>query len=179
MGGITEMATSAPGYTSVRPNTCAPLAEILKLNGYATAQFGKCHEVPTWETSPAGPFDRWPTGAGFEHFYGFVGGETDQWFPTLVEGTSRKEPWGTPEEGYHFTEDLTEKAIAWCVSRRRWCRTNRSSCTSPQVRRTRRTMSRSSGPTSTRANSTTAGTGCANARSPGRRSWASSLVTPS
>src|SRR6266576_3989680 len=75
MGGITEMATSAPGYTSMRPNTCAPLAEILKLNGYATAQFGKCHEVPTWETSPAGPFDRWPTGSGFEHFYGFVGGE--------------------------------------------------------------------------------------------------------
>jgi arylsulfatase A-like enzyme len=113
MGGITEMATAAPGYTSVRPNTCAPLAEILKLNGYATAQFGKCHEVPTWETSPAGPFDRWPTGSGFEHFYGFVGGETDQWYPTLVSGTDRAEPWGTPEEGYHFTEDLTDKAIAW------------------------------------------------------------------
>jgi arylsulfatase len=113
MGGITEMATAAPGYTSMRPNTCAPLAEILKLNGYATAQFGKCHEVPTWETSPAGPFDRWPTGSGFEHFYGFVGGETDQWYPTLVEGTARKDPWGTPEEGYHFTEDLTDQAIAW------------------------------------------------------------------
>src|SRR4051812_32008318 len=76
MGGITEMATSAPGYNSMRPNTCAPLAEILRLNGYATAQFGKCHEVPLWETSPAGPFDRWPTGSGFEHFFGFVGGET-------------------------------------------------------------------------------------------------------
>ncbi|HET9767572.1 MAG TPA: arylsulfatase [Thermoanaerobaculia bacterium] len=113
MGGITEMATAAPGYTSVRPDSCAPLAEILKLNGYATAQFGKCHEIPTWESSPAGPFERWPTGSGFEHFYGFVGGETDQWFPTLVEGTSRREPWGTPEEGYHLTEDLTDKAIAW------------------------------------------------------------------
>jgi arylsulfatase A-like enzyme len=113
MGGITEMATSAPGYTSVRPNDCAPLAEILKLNGYATAQFGKCHEVPTWETSPAGPFDRWPTGSGFEHFFGFVGGETDQWFPTLVEGTARAQPWGTPAEGYHFTEDLADRAIAW------------------------------------------------------------------
>jgi arylsulfatase A-like enzyme len=76
MGGITEIATSAPGYNSVRPNTCAPLAEILKLNGYSTAQFGKCHEVPVWQTSPLGPFDAWPSGGGgFEYFYGFIGGE--------------------------------------------------------------------------------------------------------
>src|SRR3979490_2255343 len=64
MGGITEIATSAPGYSSILPNTCSPLARTLKLNGYATAQFGKCHEVPVWETSPAGPFDSWPTGGG-------------------------------------------------------------------------------------------------------------------
>ena len=114
MGGITEMATAAPGYTSVRPNSCSPLPEILKLNGYSTAHFGKCHEVPVWETSPIGPFDRWPSpGNGFEHFYGFLGGETDQWYPTLHEGTTRAEPWGTPEEGYHFTEDMTNHAIAW------------------------------------------------------------------
>ncbi|OQQ35843.1 arylsulfatase [Prescottella equi] len=114
MGSITEMATAAPGYTSVRPDTCAPLAEILKLNGYATAHVGKCHEVPIWETSPVGPFDRWPSpGNGFEYFYGFLGGETDQWYPTLYEGTGRVEPWGTPEEGYHLTEDLADKAIAW------------------------------------------------------------------
>jgi arylsulfatase A-like enzyme len=114
MGGITEMATSAPGYNSIRPNTCAPLPEILKLNGYATAHIGKCHEVPLWETSPVGPFDRWPTpGNGFEYFYGFLGGETDQWYPTLREGITRIDPWGTPEEGYHLTEDLTDKAIAW------------------------------------------------------------------
>ena len=68
MGGITEIATSAPGYNSMRPNTCAPLAEILKLNGYSTAQFGKCHEVPVFETTPIGPFHHWPTGSGFEHF---------------------------------------------------------------------------------------------------------------
>jgi arylsulfatase A-like enzyme len=73
LGGITEIATSAPGYNSIRPNTTAPLAETLKLNGYATAQFGKCHEVPVWETSPMGPFHAWPTGSGFEHFYGFIG----------------------------------------------------------------------------------------------------------
>src|SRR5437868_14731567 len=78
MGGITEIATSAPGYTGIRPNTAAPLAETLKLNGYSTAQFGKCHEVPAWEVSPMGPFTQWPTGSGFEHFYGFVAGETNQ-----------------------------------------------------------------------------------------------------
>jgi arylsulfatase len=113
MGGITEIATSAPGYSSIRPNTAAPIAETLKLNGYSTAQFGKCHEVPVWETSSAGPFDRWPTGSGFEHFYGFVGGEAHQYYPALYEGTKPVEPGKTPEEGYHLTEDLTDKAIAW------------------------------------------------------------------
>jgi arylsulfatase A-like enzyme len=114
MAGITEMATAAPGYSSVRPNSCAPLAETLKLNGYATAQVGKCHEVPVWESSPAGPFDRWPSpGNGFEYFYGFLGGETDQYYPTLKEGTSRVEPWGLPEDGYHLTEDLADRAIGW------------------------------------------------------------------
>ena len=114
MGGITEMATSAPGYNSIRPNTCAPLAETLKLNGYATAQFGKCHEVPVWETSPLGPFDSWPSGGGgFEHFYGFIGGETNQYYPAIYEGTTAVEPDKTPEQGYHFTEDMTDKAIMW------------------------------------------------------------------
>jgi arylsulfatase A-like enzyme len=114
MGGITEIATSAPGYTSIRPNTAAPLAETLKLNGYSTAQFGKCHEVPVWETSPMGPFDAWPTGGGgFEHFYGFIGGETNQYAPALYEDTVPMEPERTPEEGYHFTEDMTDHAIGW------------------------------------------------------------------
>ncbi len=114
MGGITEIATSAPGYNSIRPNTCAPLAETLKLNGYATAQFGKCHEVPVWETSPLGPFDAWPSGGGgFEYFYGFIGGETNQYYPAIYEGTTPVEPEKTPEQGYHFTEDMTDKAIKW------------------------------------------------------------------
>ena len=86
MGGITEIATSAPGYNSLRPNTCAPLAEILKLNGYSTAQFGKCHEVPVFESTPIGPFHHWPTGSGFEHFYGFIGGENNQYYPALYDG---------------------------------------------------------------------------------------------
>jgi arylsulfatase len=114
MGGVTEIATSAPGYNSVRPNTAAPLAETLKLNGYSTAQFGKCHEVPVWETSPMGPFDAWPSGGGgYEHFYGFIGGETNQYAPALYDGTVPVEPDRTPEEGYHFTEDMTDHAIDW------------------------------------------------------------------
>jgi arylsulfatase A-like enzyme len=113
MGGITEIASSAPGYNSIRPNTCAPLAETLKLNGYATAQFGKCHEVPVWQTSPMGPFHAWPTGSGFEYFYGFIGGEAHQYYPAIYEGTVPVEPEKTPEEGYHFMEDMTDKAIAW------------------------------------------------------------------
>jgi arylsulfatase A-like enzyme len=114
MGGITEIATSAPGYNSIRPNSAAPLAETLKLNGYSTAQFGKCHEVPVWETSPMGPFDAWPTGGGgFEHFYGFVAGETNQYAPAIYRDTVPVEPDRTPEEGYHFTEDMTDRAIEW------------------------------------------------------------------
>jgi arylsulfatase A-like enzyme len=114
MGGICEIATSAPGYSSVLPKNKAPLAMTLKLNGYSTAQFGKCHEVPVWQTSPLGPFDQWPTGGGgFEYFYGFIGGETNQWYPAIYEGTTPIEPEKTPEQGYHFAEDMADKAIKW------------------------------------------------------------------
>ncbi len=113
MGGITEIATSAPGYSSIRPKATAPLAETLKHNGYSTAQFGKCHEVPVWETSPMGPFGAWPTGSGFEHFYGFIGGETNQYAPAIYRDTVPIEPDRTAEEGYHFTEDMTDRAIEW------------------------------------------------------------------
>ena len=114
MGGICEVATSAPGYTSLLPKDKAPLAMALKLNGYSTAQFGKCHEVPVWQTSPMGPFDQWPTGGGgFEYFYGFIGGETNQFYPAIYEGTTPVEVDKTPEEGYHFTDDMTNKAIKW------------------------------------------------------------------
>lgn len=114
MGSITETATSAPGQSSLRPNTKAPLAMTLKLNGYSTAQFGKCHEVPVWQSSPVGPFDGWPSaGGGFEKFYGFIGGENNQWDPALYDGTTPIEPPATPEEGYHLTEDLADHAISW------------------------------------------------------------------
>src|SRR6266851_5728880 len=118
MSSCTELATSAPGANSMRPNTMAPFPEILRLNGYSTAQFGKCHEVPVWETSPVGPFDRWPTGSGFEYFYGFVAGETNQWYPAIHEGTKVVDPPKTPEEGYHFLGDMTDRAISWVRQQR-------------------------------------------------------------
>jgi len=113
MGSVTELATSAPGNNSLRPNSKAPLAETLKLNGYSTAQFGKCHEVPVFHNSPVGPFDMWPTGSGFEYFYGFIGGEDSDWYPSLYNGTTPVEPPKTPEQGYHLSEDLADHAIAW------------------------------------------------------------------
>lgn len=118
MGTVSDMASAAPGYTSRRPNTAATIAETLKLNGYSTAQFGKCHEVPTWEWSPMGPFDRWPTGSGFEYFYGFLGGETSQFYPSLTEGTMSVAPELPPEAGYHLTEDLARKAGRWLRQQR-------------------------------------------------------------
>ena len=111
MGAITELAAAAPGYTSMIPNTKGAVAKTLRDNGYSTAQFGKCHEVPVWETSPMGPFDHWPTGQGFEKFYGFIGGETNQWFPEVFDNLTRVEVPSDPS--YHFTEDMATKAMDW------------------------------------------------------------------
>ncbi len=111
MGNITETATAAPGYNSIIPNTKAPVAKVLRDNGYSTAQFGKCHEVPVWETSPMGPFQQWPTMMGFEKFYGFIGGETNQWFPEVFDNLTRVEVPSDPS--YHFTEDMADKAVEW------------------------------------------------------------------
>lgn len=112
-GTITELSTGYPGYHSVWPRSCASIAEVLKDNGYSTAAWGKWHNTPDWETSPIGPFDRWPTGLGFEYFYGFQGGETNQFYPQLFRNTTPVEPPQTPDEGYHLTEDLADDAIAW------------------------------------------------------------------
>jgi arylsulfatase A-like enzyme len=110
-GAIMELATAFPGNTGIRPLNVAPVAEMLRLNGYSTAAFGKYHETPPWEVSVSGPFDRWPTHSGFDKFYGFIGGETNQWAPALFDGTARIEVPHTP--GYHVTVDLTNQAIAW------------------------------------------------------------------
>nr|WP_245494535.1 arylsulfatase [Rhizobium ruizarguesonis] len=114
MGGITETATAFAGNTGVRPNSIAPLAETLRLNGYGTAAFGKYHEAPAWEVSPAGPFDRWPTHSGFDKFYGFMGGETNQWAPLLYDGTAKVEQSHDPN--YNFMTDMTDQAIDWMRS---------------------------------------------------------------
>jgi arylsulfatase len=111
MGFITEMATGIPGSTGQIPNATAPLAEMLRLNGYSTAAFGKWHETAAWEASVSGPFDRWPTRQGFDKFYGFIGGETNQWAPFLYNGTAVVELPADPN--YHFMTDMTDQAVAW------------------------------------------------------------------
>jgi arylsulfatase A-like enzyme len=111
MGSITEMATGFPGATGQIPNATAPVAEMLRLNGYNTAAFGKWHETAAWETSVSGPFDRWPTHQGFDKFYGFIGGETNQWAPYLFDGVTQVELPHDPN--YHFMTDMTNKAVAW------------------------------------------------------------------
>jgi arylsulfatase len=112
-GTITELSTGFPGYHSIFPRNAATVAKILRDNGYSTAMFGKNHNTPDWETNPIGPFDHWPTGWGFETFYGFHGGETSQWEPQLYRDTRAVEPPKTPEQGYHLTEDLVDNAIRW------------------------------------------------------------------
>jgi arylsulfatase len=114
MASITELATSSPGHTSVRPDSAATIAQILQLNGYNTAAFGKWHQTPVWETSASGPFNHWPTGEGFDKFYGFMGGETNQWNPALIDGTTPIDPPNNPT--YHFSEDMITQAINWVRS---------------------------------------------------------------
>lgn len=113
MGGITEGATGFPGYNSVWADDNAAIGQVLKGNGYATAAIGKWHDTPDWETSVAGPFDRWPTGKGFDYYYGFQGGETDQYYPQLYLNTTPVEPDRSPEQGYTLNEDLATHAINW------------------------------------------------------------------
>ncbi len=110
-GSIMETATAYPGNTGALPNSVAPLAEMLRLNGYSTGAFGKWHETAAWETSVSGPFDRWPTHQGFDKFYGFIGGETDQWAPLIYDGVKKVNP--PKMENYHFTTDMTNQAINW------------------------------------------------------------------
>lgn len=111
MGGTAETATANPGMTGSRPQNVGPLAETLRLNGYSTSYFGKNHEVAPWELSPSGPTDRWPTRSGFDKFYGFIGGETDLWAPSLFDGMARIPTPRTP--GYNFMTDMTDQAINW------------------------------------------------------------------
>jgi arylsulfatase A-like enzyme len=110
-GSIAETATAFPGQTGQRPNSVASIAEMLRLNGYSTAAFGKNHETAPWEVSPSGPTDRWPTRQGFDKFYGFMGGETNQWAPLIYDGMTQVEPPHDPN--YNFMTDMTNQAIDW------------------------------------------------------------------
>ena len=112
MGGITEIANSFPGYDSAIPNEAATVAEVLRHNGYTTGCFGKWHLTPSWEQSPAGPFTRWPTGLGFDRFYGILGAEASQWEPPVYDQTTPISP-HLGAENYHLTQDLVDQAITW------------------------------------------------------------------
>jgi len=112
-GVIQEMATGYPGYCGIIPKSCATVAELLKHVGYTCAWFGKNHNVPDNQTSPAGPFDNWPTNQGFDYFYGFISGETDQFYPSLIRNTDPIEPPKRPEDGYQLTRDLADECIGW------------------------------------------------------------------
>jgi arylsulfatase A-like enzyme len=111
-GAIMELGVGFPGYNTLMSKSCGTIAETLKMNGYNTSWYGKNHNVPDWHTSQAGPFDLWPVGLGFEYFYGFIGGDTSQWAPALVENTKPIEP--DNEDGeYFFDVDMADKAIGW------------------------------------------------------------------
>ena len=112
MGGITENANSFPGYDSAIPPEAATMAQVLRMSGYGTGCFGKWHLTPGWEQSPAGPFDRWPTGMGFDRFYGIIGAEASQYEPPLYDQTTPISPY-VDKPDYHLTEDLADQAILW------------------------------------------------------------------
>ncbi|OBK81454.1 arylsulfatase [Mycobacterium sp. 1164985.4] len=112
-GQIAELANDWDGYSGKIPRSSATVAEVLKQYGYATSAFGKWHNTPAEETTAAGPFENWPTGLGFEYFYGFLAGEASQYEPHLVRNTTVVAPPRTPEEGYHLSEDLADDAISW------------------------------------------------------------------
>ena len=178
-GVIMELGTGFPGYNSLMPKSCGTFAEVLKQNGYNTAWYGKNHNVPDWHNSQAGPFDLWPTGLGFEYFYGFIGGDTSQWAPAIFENIKPIEPPHDDEELFlrkghgrprhrpdpHVARGRAGQAVASPTTRR--------------ARPTRRITRPRIGSPSSRASSTRAGTRCARKRSLARRRWASCLRTPS
>jgi arylsulfatase len=111
-GVIMEAGTGFPGYNTLMPKSAGTFAEILKQNGYNTSWYGKNHNVPDWQSSAAGPFDLWPTGLGFEYFYGFIGGDTSQWNPAITEGTKPVEP-PHDQKDYFFDKDMADHTIQW------------------------------------------------------------------
>jgi arylsulfatase A-like enzyme len=175
-GAIMEVATAFPGNTGIRPQTITPAAQVLRMNGYNTAAFGKYHETPPWEGSVSGPYDRWPTGSGFEKFYGFIGGETNQWHPMIYDGTTRVFP-DVEAPGYHFTTDMTNQAIRWMNTQQSLTPDNPFYMYFAPGPPTRRTTCRNHSLKNTKANSTRGGTSCGRKRWRVKKSWASSPKT--
>ena len=179
MSCITEGSTGYPGGNGYIPFENGFLSDILLENGYNTYCLGKWHLAPSEQTSAAGPYSRWPLGRGFERYYGFLGGDTHQYYPELVYDNHTVEAEKTPEEGYHLTVDLVDHAIGFIADAKQVAPSKPFFMYFAPARCTRRITCRRSGPTSTRASSTRAGTSTASRRSRGRRSWASSRRTPS
>ena len=182
-GSVGEFAGGFPGYSATLPRDCAPLPRILRDNGYSTAAFGKWHLTPDGQQGPAGPFDRWPNGWGFDYFYGFLGGGASQWDPCLAENQKiiGTDPRVLRRGGSVLLPGCDGRPHDRVVARRTRAgrRTSRSSSTSRPAAATLRTTWRGSGRTSTRASSTRDGTSSARRPSPARRSSASSPPTPS
>ena len=159
-----------PCQTGQRPNNVAPLAEMLRLTGYSTAAFGTSHETAAWEVSPSGPTDRWPTRSGFDQFYGFIGGETNQWAPLLYDGMTQVELPNDPN--YHFMTDMTNQTIAWTRYQKSLTPDKPFFVYFAPGAAPRRITYRRSGSPSIRVSSTRVGTSCGKRPSPVRSSWA-------
>ena len=170
VGIITNFATDFPGYTGSIPKSAALVSEVLRENGYATAAFGKWHLIPENELLASGPYDHWPTHQGFDHYYGYLNGETDQWHPELTLDTQPVEMQPPPgrRADYTLNEDLADKAIEWLRAEKSLAPTSRSSCTTRRGQATSRCRRRRRGSTNSRASSTWVGTAiarsCLNAR---------------
>lgn len=177
-GFLMEWATGFPGYSTMLPRETATIGEILKDNGYATWWFGKNHNTPDWEQTVTGPFDRWPTGMGFDYFYGFNSGEAHQYYPVLFENTVPVEPDRTPEEGYHLMTDMTDRAIARMKFAKSVAPNSPSSSISPRAPCMRHIMLPRAGAGNSMVPSTWAGTPIASRSLPARRKWGSFRQTP-
>jgi arylsulfatase A-like enzyme len=174
--GITELATGYDGYTCILPRSCGTIGEVLRQNGYMTAWIGKNHNTPTWETSAAGPFDRWANGLGFDYFYGFNAGDMNHWNPILYQ--NRDLVPASTDPNYHLTTDIADKAIAW-VRQATSISPGRPYFLYVATGATHAITPRKNGSTSSRGSSTRGGTPIARRPWSGKSGWGLFPGTPS